>query len=79
MLAKVFLLFWFSFCYIRCQVFNFVSRERGVILHFWLCQYDVMDGRQRRDGGRGVCSVISDVALSEQVIRLTPILSKNRK
>lgn len=50
-------------------MFHVVSRDRGVILYFWLCQHDVMDVLQRQDGGRG--SIVCHVAFSKLVIQPT--------
>lgn len=43
------------FCLICCQMFHFVSLDRGVIIYFWTWQHDVMDGRQRQDEGAVNC------------------------
>lgn len=61
MLAKVFLLFWFSYCRILSHPLSdvsFVSRW-GIDFIYWPCQHGVMDGRQRQDEKGGQSFVVS--------------------
>lgn len=61
MLAKVFLLFWFSFCRILSHPLSdisFVSRWWNDFI-YWPCQRGVMDGRQRQYEKGGQPFVVS--------------------
>lgn len=61
LLAKVFLLFWFSFCRILSHPLSdvsFVSRWGNDFI-YWPCQHGVMDGRQRQDEKGGQPFVVS--------------------